>query len=184
MVRCVGFDDEAPGTYGNFEIGEVYNSKVKDGCVFISDCEDYEFESYRKDEKYFTCGFCFESINSSGKIVVISKSRNDEIDMGSTIDRDRFTKIISRLESLGYWVSYYAFVDRNRDEYLKHSGVIQNQIYFLSEALKNMSKSDAIYFMKGWSEDSICVSEHEIAKRYGLEILYEDEDDYKIYGDC
>ena len=45
----------------------------------------------------------------------------------------------------------------------------------LAESIKFMSNVDAVYFLKGWEEARGCRIEHEIAKQYGIEVLYESE---------
>lgn len=59
------------------------------------------------------------------------------------------------------------------DENLKKAGVIQIPVYFIAESLKSMSLCDAVYFCKGWENARGCRIEHEIAKQYGLLIIYE-----------
>ena len=52
-------------------------------------------------------------------------------------------------------------------------GVKHNLLYVFAKKLEAMSKSDAVYFGKGWEYDSTTALEHEIAKAYGLKIEYE-----------
>lgn len=47
-------------------------------------------------------------------------------------------------------------------------------LYYLAYSIDHMSKCDAVYFCKGWENARGCRIEHECAKQYGLEILYED----------
>ena len=54
------------------------------------------------------------------------------------------------------------------DNEVKHKGVI-----FLAKSLESMSTCDAVYFVKGWSAARGCKLEHEVAKQYGIEVLYE-----------
>ncbi len=51
----------------------------------------------------------------------------------------------------------------------------QNQsLWFLAKALEVMSKCDAVYFADGWENARGCRIEHEAAKAYGLDVIYED----------
>ncbi len=45
----------------------------------------------------------------------------------------------------------------------------------LAESLSLMSKCDTVYFCKGWKQARGCKIEHEAAKAYGLEIIYEED---------
>lgn len=49
-------------------------------------------------------------------------------------------------------------------------------IYYLSMAIKMMSECQAVYFCQGWEEARGCQIEHEVAKKYGLEIIHEPMD--------
>ena len=59
------------------------------------------------------------------------------------------------------------------DEYTKAREVVNIPLYFLAKSLANMSKCDAAYFAKGWETTRGCVLEHEVAKAYNVEIIYE-----------
>lgn len=62
-------------------------------------------------------------------------------------------------------LSYEAFAEQ---------GVKHNSLYFFAKKLEAMSKSDAIYFGKGWECDIETTLQHEIAKICGLKIIYEE----------
>lgn len=47
-------------------------------------------------------------------------------------------------------------------------------LYFLTKSLEAMSQCDAVYFCKGWNTARGCRIEHEAARAYGLEIIYEE----------
>ncbi len=49
----------------------------------------------------------------------------------------------------------------------------QIPLRFLAKSLENMSLCHAVYFCKGWERARGCRIEHEAAKAYGLEIIYE-----------
>ncbi len=54
------------------------------------------------------------------------------------------------------------------------NGVEQKPLCFLSISLEKMSLCHAVYFCKGWEDTRGCKIEHDVAKAYGLEIIYED----------
>ena len=77
---------------------------------------------------------------------------------------------IHTLETLGYDVI---------DNFFTYDGFITDDtkhtpVAYLAKSLDVMSKCDAVYFVKGWETARGCKIEHEIAKAYGLTIIYED----------
>ena len=79
-------------------------------------------------------------------------------------------KAIRTLETFGYDVIDNFFTDDGfiTDD-IKHT-----RVAYLAKSLDVMSKCDAVYFCKGWEKARGCKIEHEIAKAYGLAIIYED----------
>lgn len=53
-------------------------------------------------------------------------------------------------------------------------GVVQVPLCYLAKSLDQMCMCHAAYFCKGWENARGCRIEHEAAKAYGLEILYEE----------
>ena len=53
-------------------------------------------------------------------------------------------------------------------------GVVQVPLCYLAKSLEQMCMCHAAYFCKGWENARGCRIEHEAAKAYGLEILYEE----------
>lgn len=53
------------------------------------------------------------------------------------------------------------------------AGTKQTSVWYLSKSIEIMSTVDAVYFCKGWENARGCKIEHEVAKNYGLEIIYE-----------
>lgn len=51
---------------------------------------------------------------------------------------------------------------------------LNKPLYYLSQSLLRMSACDVVYFCKGWENARGCKIEHEVAKAYGLEIIYEE----------
>ena len=79
-------------------------------------------------------------------------------------------KAIHTLETFGYDVIDNFFTDDGFiTEDTKHTPVA-----YLAKSLEVMSKCDAVYFVKGWETARGCKIEHEIAKNYGLAIIYEE----------
>lgn len=83
-------------------------------------------------------------------------------------------KAIEALEKRGYEVINTKFTDEwYSKEALADRGVIQIPLCFLAKSLENMSLCHAAYFCKGWENARGCRIEHEAAKAYGIEIIYE-----------
>lgn len=83
-------------------------------------------------------------------------------------------KAITILIGMGYDIVNTLFTDEwySRENMVKR-GVVQIPLCFLAKSLENMSLCHAAYFCKGWENARGCRIEHEAAKAYGLEILYE-----------
>ena len=85
--------------------------------------------------------------------------------------RERAIKV---LEQQGYKIVNTLFTDEwYSNENMKERGVIQIPLCFLAKSLENMSLCDAVYFTKGWKSTRGCKIEHDAAKAYGLQIIYE-----------
>lgn len=84
-------------------------------------------------------------------------------------------RAIKALESRGYEVVNTLFTDEwYSRENMGKRGVVQIPLCFLAKSLENMSLCHAAYFCNGWENARGCRLEHEAAKAYGLEIIYED----------
>lgn len=79
-------------------------------------------------------------------------------------------KATEYLESKGYEVvdSYIPPY-----EFLLFSKIKHESVWFLGKSIQHMSFCDAVFFCKGRERARGCRIEHEIAKAYGLEIIYE-----------
>ena len=75
-------------------------------------------------------------------------------------------RAIHALQERGY--------ERYGKEAMEARGVVQIPLCFLAKSLENMSLCHAAYFCKGWEQARGCRIEHEAAKAYGLEIIYEE----------
>lgn len=81
---------------------------------------------------------------------------------------------IEALTAKGYEIVNTLFTDDwYKKEAIEKRGVVQIPLYFLAKSLENMSLCHVAYFCKGWENARGCRIEHEAAKAYGLEIIYE-----------
>jgi hypothetical protein len=84
-------------------------------------------------------------------------------------------RAIKALEAQGYSIVNTLFTDEwYSKEQMTERGVVQIPLCFLAKSLENMSLCHAAYFCKGWENTRGCKLEHDAAKAYGLEVLYED----------
>lgn len=83
-------------------------------------------------------------------------------------------RAIAALKGQGYEIVNTLFTDDwYSKEQMEKRGVVQIPLCFLAKSLENMSLCHAAYFCKGWENARGCRIEHEAAKAYGLEIIYE-----------
>lgn len=83
-------------------------------------------------------------------------------------------KAIKALQEKGYEIVNTLFMDEwYNKENMEQRGVVQVPLCFLAKSLENMSLCHAAYFCKGWEDARGCCIEHEAAKAYGLEVIYE-----------
>ena len=86
-------------------------------------------------------------------------------------------KAIKVLEGRGYEIVNTLFTDEwYSKESMTERGVVQIPLCFLAKSLENMSLCHAAYFCKGWENTRGCRLEHEAAKAYGVEIIYEEQE--------
>ena len=105
------------------------------------------------------------------KKVMISPPMNGKSDEEIKETRERAIKL---LESMDYEVINTLFTDEwYSKENMEKKGVVQIPLCFLAKSLENMSLCDAAYFCKDWENARGCKIEHDTAKAYGLEIIYE-----------
>ena len=84
-------------------------------------------------------------------------------------------KAMGVLQEKGYFVVNTLFTDEwHSKEAMEERGVVQIPLCFLAKSLENMSLCHAAYFCKGWENARGCRIEHEAAKAYGLDIIYEE----------
>lgn len=84
-------------------------------------------------------------------------------------------RAIAVLKERGYEIINTLFTDEwYSQEAMKERGVEKIPLCFLAKSLENMSLCHAAYFCKGWENARGCRIEHEVAKAYGMTIIYED----------
>lgn len=84
-------------------------------------------------------------------------------------------KALEKLLDKGYCVFNSLFDDMWEQENKMCRDSVKNiPLKFLAKSIDVMSGCDAVYFCKGWEEARGCRIEHEVAKAYGLEIIYEE----------
>jgi hypothetical protein len=83
-------------------------------------------------------------------------------------------RALNFLEKKGYEFVNTLFTDEWYDfSNMEKRGVVNIPLVFLSKSLENMANCHIAYFCKGWETARGCRIEHEAAKAYGLEIIYE-----------
>lgn len=83
-------------------------------------------------------------------------------------------KAIKALKEKGFEIVNTLFTDEwYSEEKIAERGIVQIPLCFLAKSLEKMSLCHAVYFCKGWENARGCKIEHEVAKAYGLEIIYE-----------
>lgn len=105
------------------------------------------------------------------------KTRNAMISMpmnglSSEEVAQKYLGVKDYLESLGYAVVNTLFDDVSEDE-LAAVGIANTPVWYLAKSLDQMSRCDTVYFCKGWRAARGCKIEHEVAKQYGITMLYE-----------
>ena len=89
--------------------------------------------------------------------------------------RETSERAIATLKEKGYEIVNTLFTDEwYSDNAMVKRGVVQIPLCFLAKSLENMSLCHVAYFCKGWEETRGCRLEHEAAKAYGLEVIYEE----------
>lgn len=84
-------------------------------------------------------------------------------------------RAIAALKKKGYDIVNTLFTDDwYSNEKMQERGVVQIPLCFLAKSLENMSLCHAAYFCAGWENARGCRIEHEAAKAYGLDMIYED----------
>lgn len=83
-------------------------------------------------------------------------------------------RAIAFLKGMGYEVVNTLFTDEwYSKEAMESRGVVNIPLCFLAKSMENMSLCHAAFFCRGWEQARGCRIEHEAAKAYGLQIIYE-----------
>lgn len=83
-------------------------------------------------------------------------------------------KAMQALEAMGYEIVNTLFTDEwYNKKNMEERGVVQIPLCFLAKSLENMANCHAAYFCDGWQNARGCKIEHDVAKAYGLDIIYE-----------
>lgn len=107
------------------------------------------------------------------KKAMLSQPMNGKTDDEIVATRER---AVAALEKDGFEVVNTLFTDEwYSNEKMQERGVVQVPLCFLAKSLENMSLCHAAYFCEGWEKARGCRIEHDAAKAYGLEIIYEDD---------
>lgn len=102
---------------------------------------------------------------------MLSQPMNGFTDEQIVETRERAIEI---LEGKGYDIVNTYFTDEwHSKESMTERGVEQIPVCFLAKSIENMSLCNTVFFCKGWENARGCKIEHDIAKAYGLEIIYE-----------
>ena len=106
------------------------------------------------------------------KKAMLSQPMNGKTDAEIIATRER---AVAALERCGYEIINTLFTDEwYSREAMTARGEVQVPLCFLAKSLENMSLCHAAYFCKEWENARGCRIEHEAAKAYGLEIIYEE----------
>lgn len=106
------------------------------------------------------------------KKAMLSQPMNGKTDEEIVAVRE---KAAAALKERGFEFVNTLFTDEwYSDENIAVRGVVKIPLLFLAKSLENMSLCHAAYFCEGWEKARGCRIEHEAAKAYGLEIIYED----------
>lgn len=74
-----------------------------------------------------------------------------------------------KLKELGYKVIDTYFGEEFEKDDAPNKGVL-----YLGKSLMYLAKCEIAYFCKGWEDARGCKIEHEVAKEYDIEIIYEE----------
>ena len=85
--------------------------------------------------------------------------------------RNRFLQFAEQ-ETLEAVNTYFQDEWYSKDSMINR-GVVQIPLCFLAKSIEKMALCHIAYFAKGWENARGCKIEHEIAVKYGLEIIYE-----------
>ena len=79
---------------------------------------------------------------------------------------EKYKKVAQQLTDEGYDVAPL-------EEIIATDAATNFSLYALALSLEIMSNCDIVYFCRGWENARGCRMEHQAAKEYGLQIIYE-----------
>lgn len=91
--------------------------------------------------------------------------------------RERYKEVKAKLEAQGYQVSpltYKEMFGKRTPDFIEELECQSIPLFYMAHSFYRMSLCDTIYFAKGWENARGCRLEHQAAKDYGLNILYEE----------
>jgi hypothetical protein len=91
------------------------------------------------------------------------------------IDEDEILEKQEQAKNYLKWLGYKVLNTYFEEEYVKDNKIKNIGVKYLSKGLEQMAKCSVVYCLKGWETARGCKIEHEIAKQYGLKILYEND---------
>ena len=134
---------------------------------------DYTFSNIASDD-WIVWHLNRESLNSRAKMAMISQPVCDR-----TIEEIKATreKAVQALKEMGYEPIDVPFLEEwyNSKASLEQSSVVTVPEYFVAELFIRITRSNAIYFCKGWKNAVGCWLDHNAASAYGLDIIYEED---------
>jgi len=106
------------------------------------------------------------------KRAIICQPMKDKTDAEILVARKR---AVMALSEMGCDAINSLFLNEFFDEeMMERRGVIHAPLCMLASSLEMMSMCNVAYFCKGWEDARGCRIEHEAAKAYGLDIIYEE----------
>jgi len=104
------------------------------------------------------------------KKCMISQPMNGLTDEEILAVRD---KAIDTIEKSGYEFVSSFFTEKDESFIVDTTNDENIGVHYLGRSIIMMAQCKAIYFCKGWENARGCRIEHEIAKEYGYECIYE-----------
>lgn len=119
------------------------------------------------------------AIGAIKKLPVKKKAMLSQPMAGKTDEEIKATreKAVQALKEMGYEPIDVPFLEEwyNSKASPKQSSVVTVPEYFVPELFIRITRSNAIYFCKGWKNAVGCWLDHNAASAYGLKIIYEED---------
>lgn len=145
---------------------------MRDNCI-KKDTDAYDDPD--RERKYKAPSIAIDAIK---KLPVTKMAMISQPICGKTIEEIKATreKAVQALKEIGYEPIDIPFLEEwyNSKASLKQSSVVTVPEYFVAELFIRITRSNAIYFCKGWKNAVGCWLDHNAASAYGLKIIYEE----------